>query len=149
MLCNVLKLQHKPRKGIYKLPLKSLIWNSGRVNKMNWEWSKVSFFPSVLCFPGRFPPGLCSYAISCLRESEGCWIYMNLTLWHHGNIYAEHKNTHVSNRNVSNLYQLSKKLLLRIFIYRETTPVWQRMWGDSDLVRGEVLILSSSFELLA
>lgn len=127
MLRNVLKLQHKPRKGISELPPKSIICNSGGVNKMGTV--KCVFFSQCALFPWPSPSGLCSCAISCLRESEGCWIYINPTLWHDDKTYAEHENTHTQ-ECIKFIPTFQKTLLLlRLCIYRETTPVWQRMWG--------------------
>lgn len=79
MTCSlIMHLQHKPfwRKPLHcnlKWHLK-LSWS--KKNEIEKKLKRVFFFLlTLLRFPA--PLGLCTYAISCRRVSEKCWIYMN------------------------------------------------------------------------
>lgn len=65
---------------------KSQLEQTGWIGKV-----RECLFLCVARFLCPAPSGLCTYAKSCLREPEGCWIYMNLTLWHHTENSCKHK----------------------------------------------------------
>lgn len=83
------------------------------------------FFPPGVLSPCPAPPGLCTYAISRLREWGGCRIHMKPTLWHHSNqLKYKHKRKRKTHPN-------SSKFLPEPWISFIIHGEGGSMWGDS------------------
>lgn len=107
--------------------------------QLKWKFKSV-FFCYTVCLQ---PSGWCSYAISCLRESDGYWTYLNLTLWHDGKIYPNttkytQRGTHKSRTQKKLILFISFPLIFTLmlqFLFKGEKPLWHRMQKRSSLRR--------------